>query len=82
MLINSPREFVIELPGQKCQNDRADRNYNGNCNQNRSGLMVETRIQGYLFDLQGTVDEQPDVAETDSNNLNCVFETQSIVDQN
>jgi hypothetical protein len=37
--------------------------------------MVEALIQGYLFYLQSTVDEQPDVAKTDSNDLNCVFET-------
>lgn len=92
MLINGPGEFIVELPGDNRHQQRAHRHDAGNDDEKRLGfapnvivdrVVVGQHTHGFfdLLHLHGSVDQQPNVTDTQSDDLNRVLHAQSIVHQ-
>lgn len=95
VLVNGPGEFIVKLPANYRQQDSTECEYAWNCNKKRFdsfpdsflvhqsacalGLEVLVRFLDLIL-LNGGIDEQSDVEETESDNLNGVFQAKGIID--
>lgn len=90
MLVDSPCKFVVQFPCHANHQDRSEGDNARNGDEYWLGLVPEINVQdicqdayGFLdlFNLHCTVDQQSNIADADSNDLNGVFEAQSVVDK-
>lgn len=92
MLVDGPRELIVELPRDKGHQECSQSDNTRNDDQERLRLIPNVQldlvhvVQGChsfsnLLDLHRSVDQESDVADTQSDDLNCVLHSQRIVDQ-
>lgn len=86
MLVDRPRKFVIQFPGNDGHEHCAQSQDTRNRHEERFGIgpIIRRNIVEYnqlidgvldLFHLHGGVDEQPDIVDAETNDLNCVFKS-------
>lgn len=92
VLVDCPRELVVEFPCHKCHQECAQSHNTRNDDQERLGLIPDVQlnlvhiVQGChgfsnLLHLDRSVDQESDVTDTQSDDLNCILHSQRIVDQ-
>lgn len=94
MLEDIPSKLLVELPSDEAVADGADTNDAGDGDQNAlhvipdgqvlNGILGDQDIDSLadLIDLDGCIDHQSEVCDTNTNDLNCVLDTEGIPDQN
>ena len=98
MLVDRPCELIIELPRNVAKHRSEESNDDWNSNQVRLdnwpeqlafkqvtwACLAVKRPHSFmdLVDLNGRIDEEPEIVKTQSNDLNGVFQAQRVVHEN
>lgn len=93
MLVDCPCKFVVELPGHKGHEDGSKGHEAWLHDQKRLDLSPELDHDEAIFlenddgvvdlvDLNRGIDQDAEVVNAETDDLNCVFQAQRVVDQN
>ena len=86
MLVYGPSEFIVQFPRKERHENRRNTDDNGDRNKKSLDFTPDTVLNprwlmsgqipnGFLnfVDLHGAVNKQPDIANAESNDLDCIF---------
>lgn len=90
MLVDRPREFIVQLPRNDKHQGRAHRHDDWNDDEKRLRLSPYIRADGVVDDqnrervfdllhLDGPVDQKPDIAQTYPDDLDGILQPQRVV---
>ena len=93
MFIDSPGKFVVKFPSNKRHHDSSKANNAWDGDEERVNFVPYGRVDITLFGknhncffnllrLNRTIDEQSDIANTEADNLDSIFQSQCVVYQN